>query len=176
MRCVAAFALSRCNGGMLRLLRLLLVLVTRFSCSRRDLLLENLALSRQLISLKQKHPSPRVAISDRLFWMISQRFWSGCKRAMIFVQPETVLCWHRAGFKLYWDCCRGIEPERARVGHSRRETLEFLTQSQTMPLKTITSVKHTEHLNTTLRSSYAYDSVRDGERVRVHVLPDPQFC
>ena len=90
-------------GCMLRLLRLLLVLVTRCSCSRRDLLLENLALRQQLITLKQKHQRPRVAVSYKLFWVLLRRFWPEWKQALIFVQPETLVRWHRAGFKLLWE-------------------------------------------------------------------------
>ncbi len=34
--------------------------------------------------------------------MILRRFWSPWKQALILVQPETVVRWHRAGFRLYW--------------------------------------------------------------------------
>ena len=98
---------------MLRLLRLLAVLFTRLFRSRRDLLLENLALRQQLAALKRKHPQPRLAASDRLFWIMMRRLWSGWKRALIFVQPETVVRWHRAGFKLHWTW---PSRHRARVG------------------------------------------------------------
>ena len=87
---------------MLRLLRPLLVLATLFSSSRRDLLLENLALRQQLIILKRTHPRPRINVSDKLFWVLLRRFWPDRRLALIFVQPETVVRWHRAGFKLYW--------------------------------------------------------------------------
>ena len=87
---------------MLRHLRLLAVLFTQFLRSLRDLLLENLTLWQQLSVLKRKLPQPRLAASDRLFWVMLRKVWSGWKRALIVVQPETVVCWHRAGFKLYW--------------------------------------------------------------------------
>jgi putative transposase len=87
---------------MLRLLRLLLVLLTRLFCSRRDLLIENLALRQQLAVLRRRHPQTRFAPSDRFFWVMLRRFWRGWKQALILVQPETVVRWHRAGFKLYW--------------------------------------------------------------------------
>jgi len=86
---------------MLFPLKLLFILVTQLFCLRRDLLLENLALRQQLAVLKQKHPQPRFAIFDRLFWVVLKRFWNGWKRALILVQPETVVLWHRAGFKAY---------------------------------------------------------------------------
>ena len=87
---------------MLRPLRLLFVLACRSCCSRRDLLLENLALRQQLAVLKQRNSHPRVSTSDKLFWVILRRLWPGWKQALILVQPETVVRWHRSGFKLYW--------------------------------------------------------------------------
>jgi len=85
---------------MQRLLSLLPVLATRFFHSRRDLLLENLALRQQLAVLKVRQP--RFAASDKLFWVMLCGLWPGWKQALILVQPETVVGWHRAGFKLYW--------------------------------------------------------------------------
>src|ERR1700749_372853 len=87
---------------MLCLLRSLAVLLIRVFGSRRDLLLENLALRQQLFGLKQRHPRPKVSTSDKLFWVILRGLWPEWKRALILVQPETVVRWHRAGFKLYW--------------------------------------------------------------------------
>ena len=49
---------------MLRSLKLLFDLIVQSCCSRRDLLLENLALRQQLAILKQRHPQPRFAVSD----------------------------------------------------------------------------------------------------------------
>jgi transposase InsO family protein len=87
---------------MLRLLRLLFELAARSVCSRRDLLLENLALRQQLGALKQRHPQPRLAAPDRLFWVVLRRLWPEWKRSLVLVQPETVVRWHGSGFKLYW--------------------------------------------------------------------------
>jgi transposase InsO family protein len=41
------------------------------------------------------------------------RLWSGWKQSLILVQPETVVRWHRAGFKLYW---KWLSRHRVRVG------------------------------------------------------------
>src|SRR4051794_22565059 len=87
---------------MLCLLKSLAVLFIRLFRSRRDLLLENLALRQQLVVLKQRNARPPVSTSDKLFWVILRRLWPEWKRALILVQPETVVRWHRAGFKLYW--------------------------------------------------------------------------
>ena len=87
---------------MLRLLRLLFPLFTRSFHSRRDLLLENLVLRQQLAVFKEKRPLPKLAMADKLFWVLMCRLWSGWKRVLLLVQPETVVRWHRTGFKLYW--------------------------------------------------------------------------
>jgi putative transposase len=70
--------------------------------TRDTLLLENFVLRQQLATLKRKRPRPRLLVFDRVFWVLARRFWSGWKQALIVVTPETVVRWHRAGFRLYW--------------------------------------------------------------------------
>lgn len=70
-------------------------------CSRQSLLLENLALRQQLSVLKRRQPRPRLDLSDRLFWLLVRRYWSGWKQALRIVTPQTVVRWHRAGFRWY---------------------------------------------------------------------------
>jgi hypothetical protein len=69
----------------------MVVRFARYFRYRRDLVLENLALREQLGVLKRKHPQPRLAASDRLFWVVLRRRWPEWKRALILVQPETVV-------------------------------------------------------------------------------------
>src|ERR1035441_8641445 len=99
--CCSRFLWFCYNLPMPRSLRLLFVLFVRSVHSRHHLLLENLALRQQLGVMKRRHPQPRFAAPDKLFWVILRRFWPRWKRALILVQPETVVRWHRAGFKLY---------------------------------------------------------------------------
>src|SRR3989442_2427605 len=80
-----------CFGTLVRLLR-----------ARRSLLLENLAIRQQLAVLKRRHPRPRLDLLDKLFWVAVRRFWSGWQQSLIAVTPETVVRWHRGGFRLYW--------------------------------------------------------------------------
>src|SRR5260221_7181500 len=87
---------------MARSLRLFLGLLVRSLHSRHHLLLENLALRQQVLVLARHRPRPRFPNADRFLWVMSRRFWSRWQRALILVQPETVVGWHRAGFKLYW--------------------------------------------------------------------------
>src|SRR5215467_1577085 len=87
---------------MLRLLFSLLWWWASFFRSRRDLALEIISLRQQLIVLKRKNQRPRLSQWDRLFWVVLRRFWSRWAETLIVVKPETVVSWHRAGFRLYW--------------------------------------------------------------------------
>jgi len=87
---------------MVRSLRLLFTLLVRFLRSRRDLLLENLALRQQVLVLARHRPRPRFSNADRFLWVMLRRFWPRWQGALILVQPDTVVGWHRAGFRLYW--------------------------------------------------------------------------
>ena len=87
---------------MLHTVGLLLASFFRLFHSRRTLLLENLALRQQLTVLKRKHPKPRLPGFDKVFWILAKRFWPQWKQALFVVSPETVVRWHRAGFRLYW--------------------------------------------------------------------------
>jgi putative transposase len=55
-----------------------------------------------LAVFKRKHPRPRLGVLDKLVWVLARRFWSGWKLALVIVTPETVVRWHRAGFRIYW--------------------------------------------------------------------------
>jgi hypothetical protein len=70
--------------------------------SQRELALENLALRQQLAILKRTTKRPTLTNADRVFWVALLRLWTGWQSALILVKPETVIGWHRKGFKLYW--------------------------------------------------------------------------
>jgi putative transposase len=86
---------------MVRFIGLCLGTLVRILRARRSVLLENLALRQQLAVLKRRHPRPRLDLLDKLFWVAVRRFWSGWQQSLIVVTPETVVRWHRAGFRLY---------------------------------------------------------------------------
>lgn len=69
---------------------------------RSDLLLENLALRQQLAVLTAKRPRPRMRTADRFFWVVLRRVWPRWKEVLVLVQPDTVVRWHREGFRRYW--------------------------------------------------------------------------
>jgi putative transposase len=87
---------------MLVFISSLLAAIRVFFQDRGDVALEVLALRQQLAVLKRKRPRPRLIVLDRLFWISLLRFWSRWAAALVIVKPETVIGWHRAGFRLYW--------------------------------------------------------------------------
>jgi len=52
--------------------------------------------------LKHCHPRPRLTDADRVFWVVLSRAWVGWRNSLHIVQPETVVRWHRQGFRYYW--------------------------------------------------------------------------
>ena len=67
-----------------------------------ELALENLALRQQLAVMKFQQPRPKLSMGDRRFWLFLSRYWSDWRQTLIVVQPDTVVRWHRKGFKYYW--------------------------------------------------------------------------
>jgi transposase len=73
-----------------------------FFRSRHDTAIEILALRQQVAVLKRKRPRPKLNTFDRLFWTTLRRMWSRWAEVLVIVKSETVVGWHRAGFRLYW--------------------------------------------------------------------------
>ncbi len=70
--------------------------------SRASLAAENLALRQQLAVMTRSVKRPKLRRRDRLFWEWLSQLWPDWKSALVIVQPETVIRWHRRGFRLYW--------------------------------------------------------------------------
>ncbi len=87
---------------MIDLLYALLATARSSMRSQRELALENLALRQQLAILQRKTKRPRLTNADRAFWVALRRLWPDWHNALVLVKPETVIRWHRKGFKLYW--------------------------------------------------------------------------
>jgi hypothetical protein len=75
--------------------------------SRMTLVAENLALRSQLALFEQqviarKHTKPRPTPAFRHLWVMLSRRWADWGSALMVVQPETVIRWHRIAFRWYW--------------------------------------------------------------------------
>ena len=88
---------------MRSVLRSLLSTLRTTTHSRVALQLEVLALRHQLAVL-QRTRSHRVRLTrtDRWLWVALVRWWTGWRTALVIVKPETVIAWHRRGFRLWW--------------------------------------------------------------------------
>ena len=64
---------------------------------------ENAALRHQLIVLRRKLPG-RVQFTnnDRWFFIQLYRWFPSILKALMLIRPETLVRWHRAGFRCYW--------------------------------------------------------------------------
>ena len=80
----------------------ILTYVSGFVISRHHLALEAVALRQQLAVYKRKQPHPKLRRSDRLFWIVVRRIWNNWSEALILVKPDTVISWHRAGYRMFW--------------------------------------------------------------------------
>ncbi len=70
--------------------------------NRRSLILENLVLRQQLqVALRPKRRL-RLRGRDRLFWIVVRRLQPDWCRYLLLVRPETVIRWHRQGWRCYW--------------------------------------------------------------------------
>jgi hypothetical protein len=71
--------------------------------SRAALQLENLALRHQIGVLQRSaRKRPKLTSGDRLLWVWLSRIWRDWRSALAIVKPETVVAWHRAGFRRFW--------------------------------------------------------------------------
>jgi hypothetical protein len=88
---------------MVALLSLFLNLLISPLKSTSRLEAENAALRQQLVVLQRKvRGRIQFALGDRLFFMLLYRLVPSVLKVMTIVRPETVVRWHRAGFRRYW--------------------------------------------------------------------------
>ena len=88
---------------MVALIFLFLNLAASLFKSKSRLEAENAALRQQLIMLQRKvRGRVRLTNSDRLFFILLYRWFPSILKAMTIIRPETLVRWHRAGFRRYW--------------------------------------------------------------------------
>ena len=109
---------------------LILLRVCIDSCrSRQDLALENLVLRHQLEVLLRRKPKPRLRNRDRILWVWMRWLWpNGWTRQLRIVQPETVIGWHRRGWRLYWTWRSRRRLGRPRLSPEVRELIARISR------------------------------------------------
>ena len=91
------------GSAMLDFLRLFLHVLAAPFWTQAQLEAEVTLLRHQLNVLRRQAPSkPRLTAADRLLFVWLWRQFPSLRSAITIVQPDTVLRWHRSGFRLYW--------------------------------------------------------------------------
>jgi transposase InsO family protein len=97
--------------------------------SRHDLALENLVLRHQLEVLLRRKAKPRLRNRDRILLVWVRRLWpDGWARHLRIVQPETVIGWHRRGWRLYWTWRSRSRLGRPRLSMEVRELIARMSR------------------------------------------------
>ena len=81
------------------------------------------ALRQQLAAYARKRPRPKLSPLDRAFWVALSRLWPRWKNHLVVVRPETVVRWHREGFRMYWRSIvsRSTQSGQPSEAHGRTE-------------------------------------------------------
>src|SRR5664280_296644 len=88
---------------MIGLLCFILAILTSPFKSKTRLEAENAALRHQLIVLRRKVKGrAHLTNNDRWFFILMYRWFPSILEVLVIIRPETVVHWHRAGFRRYW--------------------------------------------------------------------------
>jgi putative transposase len=88
---------------MIECLLLLVALLRAAVRDRNDVVAENLLLRHQLAVLtRPTRKRPRLRTRDRLLWLLARLVRRDWRQHLVLVRPETVIRWHRQGWRLFW--------------------------------------------------------------------------
>lgn len=107
--------------------RTVFLLLGVFITCRATIVAENLALRHQLGVLQRSVKRPRLRQRDRILWVWLSRFWANWRSCLIIVKPDTVVRWHRDGFRLYWRWKSRGKPGRPKIGAEIRRLIRGMS-------------------------------------------------
>jgi hypothetical protein len=114
---------------MFTILHALGMFVTDLFKSRTRLEAENLFLRHQLnIALRRAPPRLRLRGSDRALLILMTMLWPRLLGAAQLVQPETILRWHRAGFKAFWRWKSRNRVGRPKIDRGLRDLIQRMSR------------------------------------------------
>src|SRR5213596_3302805 len=114
---------------MVRRLGILLGTLRSTVRTHRELALENLALRQQLAVWKARQPRPPLTAMDRIFWVALSRLWTSWRHSLQVVRPETVVGWHRQGFRRYWAWKSRRRWGRPAIGSDLRDVIRQMSRA-----------------------------------------------
>ena len=113
---------------MLAQLRFFLAFIALPFKSRRRLEAENAALRHQLIVLRRRVPGRALLTNDdRWFFLQLYRLFPSILRVLTIIEPETLVRWHRAGFRCYWRWKSGARGGRPQIDSDLRALIKKMS-------------------------------------------------
>ena len=89
--------------------------IADMTMSKAALMAENALLRQQLIVLQRQVTRPAFTPRDRVVLVLLARLVRGWQAALLIVQPETLLRWHRQGYRLMWRARSATAAKRPQV-------------------------------------------------------------
>jgi putative transposase len=87
---------------MFDFLKLFILTAIPTTKNQKSMAIEILVLMQQLTVLNREKPRPKLKNSDRMFLIFASKILSRWRDVLVIVKPETLIGWHRKGFKLFW--------------------------------------------------------------------------
>src|SRR5450756_2068136 len=116
-------------GWMFTILHTLGMFVADLFKSRWRLEAENMFLRHQLIvALRRAPPRLRLRGGDRALLVWMTRLWPGLLGVAKVVQPETILRWHRAGFRAFWRWKSRKRAGRPKIDRGLRDLIRRMSK------------------------------------------------
>jgi len=84
------------------LAKLVLKFIMLFFRSNENVILENRTLRHQLNIQQRNIKRPKIQYADRIIFVWISYIWKKWRSSIVVVKPDTIVGWHRKGFKLYW--------------------------------------------------------------------------
>ncbi|MFI5274047.1 MAG: integrase core domain-containing protein [Ktedonobacterales bacterium] len=99
--------------------------LTDLARSKSELVAENALLRQQLIVLRRSVKRPTLTRTDRVLMVLLARRIRAWRQALLIIKPDTLLRWHRAGFRLFWRRTSKVTTRTPRVS---AETIALIAQ------------------------------------------------
>jgi putative transposase len=116
---------------VLELVWLLLTSIVAWVRPRQDLVLENVLLRHQLGVLARPTRTRRHArlrTWDKVLWVLARRWCASWRAHLSFVTPETVVRWHRQGWRLFWRWKSRSRGGRPHLSHEVRDLIGTMSR------------------------------------------------
>jgi transposase InsO family protein len=114
---------------MFAIIHLLATFIADLFKSPRRLEVENLFLRHQLnVALRRAPQRVRLRACDRALMVWMTRMWPSLLGLSRVVQPDTILRWHRCGFRAYWRWKSRARPGRPRVERELRDLIRRMSE------------------------------------------------